>query len=193
MLKHLLLIAIIFQCFSGFTQGMDSDSTHHYIVMRSKSPYRLSYIIGEHKRVRLYNNKGHDAKGRLYFINDSTVQVINTFTLKRDTFNIKNIKKIQTASLLHQVGGITGVFVGATWMIGGVALIGSAANASSTFAPIAIFLGVIAVAASIPVLTIGSAMLHGHKMDVKRYDLKLHTAKGYKLKRKHLKYLYPRS
>lgn len=193
MLKQLLFILIFLIALSGFSQGIDSDSTHHYIVMRSKSGYRLSYVIGEHKRVRLYNNNGSDAKGRLYFINDSTVQVINTFTLKRDTFNIKDIKKIQTASLLHQAGGITGVFVGGVWMIAGVALIGSAAGASSTYAPIAIFFGLVAVVASIPLLSIGSVMMKGKKMDLKHYDLKLHTSKGYQLKRKHLKYLYPRS
>ncbi len=191
--KQLLFILIFFLTFSGFSQGIDSDSTHHYIVMLSKSGYRLSYVIGEHKRVRLYNNNGSDAKGRLYFINDSTVQVVNTFSLKRDTFKIRDIKKIQTASLLHQVGGIGGVFVGGVWMIAGVALIGSAAGASSTYAPIAIFFGVIAVAASIPLLSLGSVMMKGRKMDLKHYDLKLHTAKGYQLKRKHLKYLYPRT
>lgn len=191
MIKRLLFLIFLFQSFSGIAQGIDTDSTHHYIVMRSKSGYRLSYVIGEHKRVRLYNNKGTDAKGRLYFIDDSTVQVINVFTLKRDTFKIKDIKKIQTASLLNQVGGIGGVFVGGVWMIGGVALIGSAAGASSSYAPIALFFGIVAVAASIPILTIGSSMMKGRKLNLKHYDLKLHTAKGYKLKRKHLKYLYP--
>lgn len=193
MLKRLLFFALLYQTFSGFAQGIDTDTTHHYIVMKSKSGYHLSYIIGEHKRVRIFNNKGQDAKGRLYFINDSTVQVINTFTLKRDTFKIRNIKKIQTASLLHQAGGIGGVFVGGVWMIGGVALIGSAAGASSSYAPVAIFFGLIAVAASIPLLSIGSVMMKGRKMDLKHYDLKLHTSKGYKLKRKHLKYLYPKA
>jgi hypothetical protein len=192
MLRPFLFLFLLVGAYNGYAQGIDTDSTHHYIVMRSKSPNRMSYVLGESKRLKIYDKKGASIKGRLYFIDDSTVQVINTFTLKRDTFKISEIQKIQTASLLYQVSGITGLFVGGTWMIGGVALIGSAANASSTFAPIAIFFGAVAVAASIPVLATSAALLSGRKLNLKKYDLKLHTSKGYKLKRKHLKYLYPR-
>ncbi|MFM6982966.1 MAG: hypothetical protein ACKOXF_02460 [Chitinophagaceae bacterium] len=193
MKKLFLLLLLIFSIHQVSGQGIDTDSTHHYIVMRSKSPYKLSYVIGESRRIRVADKKGHSAKGRLYFINDSTVRVINAFTLRSDTFKISSISNIRTATLFNQITGISGLFVGGVWCIAGAALVGSSAGASSSYAPIALFFGLVAIASSIPIMITGAAMLQGRNLRSKHYDLKLHTAKGYKLKRKHLKYLYPRA
>lgn len=195
MLKPFLFLFVLLSSSQLQSQGIDTDSTHHYIVMRSKSPYKLSYVIGEKKRIKIYDKNGRAAKGRLYFITDSTVQVINTFSLKRDTIKIKDIKKIRTSSLVSQAAGTTGMLTGGGFFFGGIGLIASGAGpgASPNYGPVAIFFGLVCLAASIPVITVSAAFLNGKALPVHSYDLKLHTAKGYKLKRKHLKYLYPRT
>lgn len=195
MIRKLLLTLLIVSSTQLLAQGIDTDSTHHYIVMRSKSPYKLSYVIGEKKRIKIYDKKGRTAKGRLYFITDSTVQIINTFTLKKDTLRIKDINKIRTSSLISQAAGTTGMLSGGGFFFGGIGLIASGAGpgASPNYGPVAIFFGLVCLAASIPVITVSAALLNGKALPVQSYDLKLHTSKGYKLKRKHLKYLYPRT
>lgn len=195
MIRKLLLTLLIVSSTQLLAQGIDTDSTHHSIVMRSKSPYKLSYIIGEKKRIKIYDKKGRTAKGRLYFITDSTVQIINTITLKKDTLRIKDINKIRTSSLISQAAGTTGMLTGGGFFFGGIDLIASGAGpgASPNYGPVAIFFGLVCLAASIPVITVSAALLNGKALPVQSYDLKLHTSKGYKLKRKHLKYLYPRT
>ena len=190
MLRPFLFLFLMFGAWNGFAQGIDTDSTHHYLILRSKSPAYHSRIFKESKRLTLQHRNGKSFTGRLYFINDSTVQLINIVKLKSDTFALTDIAKLKNSTLIAGVIGYTGMAAGVGMLAGGVALI---ADGSSYGDELETSVGVVLTVAGIFYTIIGKSMTKGKQLHLYDYDLKQHTSKGYELKHKHLKFLFPRN
>ena len=189
MLRPFILLFLLLGAWNGFAQGIDTDSTHHYLILRSKSPANYSRIFRENKRLTLQHRNGKSFTGRLYFINDSTVQLINVVKLKSDTFKLNDIAKLKNSTLLAGVVGYIAMSTGAAMMIGGVALI---ADGSSYGDELETSVGSVLSISGIFYTLVGKSFVKGKQLSFYYYDLKQHTAKGYELKHKHLKFLFPR-
>ncbi len=189
MLKPFLFLFVLLSFSQLQSQGIDTDSTHHYLVLRSKFPAYHSRIFGEDKRLTLQHRNGKSFKGRMYFINDSTVQLINVVKLKSDTFKLNDIAKLKNSTLVAGVIGYTAMAAGVGMLFGGVALV---ADASYYGDELETSVGVVLSVAGIIYTFVGKSMVKGKPLHLYDYDLLQHTAKGYKLKHKHLKFLFPR-
>lgn len=189
MLRPFLLLFLLSVKLNGFAQGIDNDSTHHYLILRSKSPAYHSRIFRESKRLTIQHRNGKSFTGRLYFINDSTVQLINVVKLKSDTFKLNDIAKLKNSTLVAGVIGYTAMASGLGMLIGGVALI---VDGSYYDDELETSVGVVLSLSGIIYTFAGKSMVKGKPLHLYDYDIKQHTAKGYELKHKHLKYLFPR-
>ncbi len=190
MLRPFFLLFLLLGTLNGSAQGIDTDSTHHYLILRSKSPAYHSRIFGENKRLTFQHRNGKSFTGRLYFINDSTVQLINVVKLQSDTFKLSDIAKIKNSTLAAGVLGYTAMAAGVGMLFGGVALI---ADGSYYGDELETSVGVVLSVAGIIYTIAGKSMTKGKPLLLYDYDLKQHTAKGYELKHKHLKFLFPRN
>lgn len=188
-IKHPLFILFFFTSELLVAQGIDNDSTHHYLIMRSKSPAHHSHIFRENKRLTLQHCNGKSFTGRLYFINDSTVQLINVIKLKADTFTLNDITKVRNSTLLAGAIGYSTMAASSVLLLGGALMIADG-NVYGDETETAI--GVALSISGIFYALLGKSMIKGKRLHLHQYDLKQHTAKGYQLKRKHLKYLFPR-
>lgn len=184
-LFKLLFILGILLSENIYAQGIDTDSTKHYLIMRAKNPIVRSRIFGEGKRLMLFHKDKSKFRGRLYFINDTTIQLINAFTLKSDTFKLSDISKVKNSTLAARVGSLVAVSIGILMIKDGYDIY----NSNSFFGEI---FGNILIGSGIIYITGGILSKDGRTLNFNDFDLKQHTTKGYKLKHKHLRYLYPR-
>ncbi|MFM6982965.1 MAG: hypothetical protein ACKOXF_02455 [Chitinophagaceae bacterium] len=185
MLKPFLFLFLLFSFSHLQSQGIDTDSTKHYLILRSKSPAYHSRIFGEGKRLTLFHKNGNKFKGRMYFISDSVVKLINVVSLKSDTFALNDISKIKNSTLLSGIMSYTAIISSGFMLGGGIYLLADGGEIENIVGAFLTIGGVVYLAG-------GLSAKDGKPLHLYDYDLKQHTAKGYKLKHKHLKFLYPR-
>jgi len=184
-MHKLLLLFILFSFFSNATQAQtQNDSiTRKYLICKSTSFNFYSKIFVEGKRLLAVSNDGKKCRGHLKIINDTLFSLTNSWNFKCDTFNINQIRKLKNPNLLLTGLGIVSIPYGLWVAHVGYTMLGTGL--------IWDFLGKIWIIGGVSYCIVGPLVINGPKIDLTFYNLKIHQAKGYNLKKKHLKYLYP--
>ena len=184
MFKSLTLI-IVFMFFSDAVQAqMQNDSiTRKYLVCKSTIFNLFSKIFEEDKRLLAVSDDGKKCRGRLKIINDSSFSLTNSWTLKCDTFNINQIRKLKNPNLITTGGGIISVPIGLSLAYSGYTLL--------AYGLLGNLFGTMFIIAGAGTAIEGSLIINGRRIDLNFSNLKIYQAKGFKLKKKHLKSLYP--
>jgi hypothetical protein len=184
MFKSLVLLFVFLFFSHGIQAQMQNDSiTRKYLICKSTGFNFYSKIFVEGKRLLAISNDGKKCRGRLKIINDTLFSLTNSITLKCDTFNINQIRKLKNPSLLLTGLGIVSIPYGLWVAHDGYTMIGTGLLWD--------FLGKIFIIGGLSYSIVGPLVINGPKIDLTFYNLKIHQAKGFKLKKKHLKLLYP--
>ena len=184
MFKSKLLLLFFLYNFGFAHAQMQNDSiTRKYLICKSTSFNFYSKIFVEGKRLLAVSNDGKKCRGHLKIINDTLFSLTNSWNFKCDTFNINQIRKLKNPNLLLTGLGILSIPYGLWVANDGYTMLGTGL--------IWDFLGKIFIIGGVSYCIAGPIVINGPKIDLTFYNLKIHQSKGYKLKKKHLKYLYP--
>jgi hypothetical protein len=184
MLKSLVLLFVIVFFSHGIQAQMQNDSiTRKYLICKSTGFNFYSKIFVEGKRLLAVSNDGKKCRGHLKIINDTLFSLTNSWNFKCDTFNINQIRKLKNPNLLLTGWGIVAIPYGLWVAHDGYTMLGTGL--------IWDFLGKIFIIGGVSYSIVGPIVINGPKIELTFYNLKIHQAKGFKLKKKHLKYLYP--
>lgn len=155
-----------------------------YLVLRSKDIYRKNRFFEEHQRfvVRTYDKK--KMRGRLLIYNDSTIGLYNSMSGKVDTFLLSNVRVMNRVSLFSNLMGVTYFIASPIYIIIGYDMLlyggffGELLGSWMIFQGIGSGLG-------------GGLWLVGIPLPRTAFDYHIYNAKGFKLKKSMIKYLYP--
>lgn len=192
MLKPFLFLFVLLTFSQLQSQGTDTDSTYHYIILRPYSKFGSSHILQEGHRIKLFDRNGNITSGRMYFINDSTIQTINSHTKRKDTCSIDNIYKIKIYSPLNTLKGYgilaSGAIVGAI----GISMFFYTDDPSRPISEaITKITGAAVIATSVPIIKHGLNTMTGKSFKRSKHKFIYYTSRGKKIKRKDLKTLFP--
>jgi hypothetical protein len=183
MFKKLSLFLFILSVLTLAGQDNSADSLQHYLILQSKGNHKYSIVFRENKKIEIYDSAGKSFKGKLLFINDSLIKLINPHSSKQDTFLISEITKIRHTGLLNKIVGYPSLVSGSVFFILGSLLVSTSSKSDS----IAIAYGIASIVTSAPLLLISAILLHGKSYKISKYDFKILSANNRKLKRKDLK------
>ena len=130
------------------------------------------------------SDKGKKCRGHLKIINDTSFSLTNSWTLKCDTFNINQIRKLKNPNLITTGLAIISVPIGLSLAYFGYTLLGLGGISGDFIGPFFIIVGTGAAVE-------GALIINGKRIDLNFSNLKIYQAKSFKLKKKHLKFLYP--
>lgn len=182
MFKYLLVIYLVVSSLDVFAQ-LDSINRKYFIIF--KSNYK-SYILEEGRSLVVVDKNDKKSKGFLHVVSDSSI-AIESKDSKIDTFNLKDIKTVRIKNARMYIN-----YVSAAFMVGcsiGFYYIAYLFYEDGEIPELGNFFVVIGtVGLTMPVIAHYSL-----NKNYKSYDFKTFTAKGFKLKRKHLRDLFYKS
>lgn len=184
MYKSKLLLLVFMLTFSFAQAQMQNDSiTRKYLICKSTGFNFYSKIFVEGKRLLAVSNDGKKCRGQLTVINDTLFSLTNSWNFKCDTFNINQIRKLKNPNLFLTGLGIICIPYSLTVAGFGYTLLGVGSLGDLFGSLLIIHSAIVGLA--------GTSAINGPRMDLNFYNLKIYQAKGFKLKKKHLKHLYP--
>ena len=179
----LLLIVLLFSFSFAHAQTQNDSITRKYLICKSTGLNIYSKIFTEGKRLLAVSKDGKKCRGHLKIINDTVFSLTNSLNLKCDTFNINQIRKLKNPNLVFTGLGLLSIPYGISAAYGGYTLLGLGIL-GDVFGTMLIFSGSV-------VSLFGPLLINGPRINFNYYNLKIYQSKGFKLKKKHLKYLYP--
>ena len=183
MFKKLSLFLFLLSVLTLAGQDNAADSLQHYLILQSKGNHKYSIVFRENKKIEIYDSVGKSFKGKLLFINDSIIKLVNPHNLKQDTFLISEITKIRHTGLYNKIVGYPSLVSGSVFFILGSFLV----LTSSKNDTISIAYGIVSFVMSAPQLIGSAILLHGKSYKISKYDFKILLVNNKILKRKDLK------
>ena len=184
MFKSLVLLFVFLYFSHGIQAQTQNDSiTRKYLVSKSTIFNLFSKIFEEDKRLLAVSNDGKKCRGHLKIISDTSFSLTNSWTLKCDTFNINQIRKLKNPNLITTGLGIISIPIGLSLAHSGYTLLGLGLFGD--------LFGTMFIIAGAGTAIKGPLIINGRRIDLNFSNLKIYQAKGFKLKKKHLKRLYP--
>jgi hypothetical protein len=179
----LLLIVLLFSLSFAQAKTQNDSIIRNYLICKSTGLNVYSKIFKEGGRLLAVSNDGIKCRGHLKIINDTVFSLTNSMTLKCDTFNINQIRKLKNPNLVLTGFGILCIPLGISYAYAGYTLLGLGVL-GDVIGSMLIFSGSISS-------LLGPLIINGPRINLNYYNLKIYQAKGFKLKKKHLKLLYP--
>lgn len=179
MLKMLCLLCF-FVFFQTYAQNKNLKDTSWNLICLSKSNPGKSRIIRDGDRVIIKDNSGNKHRGYLLILNDSTLSVNNNWVKRHDTIYISNISFLMNPRIVDRV-----LFV--NFAISGIVTIG----VSTVFFGWIDGVGEYLLMNGLTAEVIAIGLKNGKRFGT-HFTFKTYQAKGFKLKKKHLRYLYPK-
>jgi len=180
-----LVPLLLFVFFShGIQAQTQNDSiARKYLICKSTGFNFYSKIFVEGKRLLAVSKDGKKCRGHLKIIDDTLFSLTNSWNFKCDTFNINQIRKLKNPNLVFTGLGLLSIPYGISAAYGGYTLLGLGILGD--------VIGTMLIFSGSVVSLFGPLIINGPRINFNYYNLKIYQAKGFKLKKKHLKYLYP--
>lgn len=157
--------------------------TTTYLVIAPKKSGKAK-VFSENKRLFIKTFDKHKMRGRLHFINDSTIYLYNTISRKSDTFKFSEIRTIRQVSLATNVLGITYKLQAIS-----IYFISRALRQSNKL--LVLILGHTMNYAIVPTYALSILFMQGQGSHSTHYTYHIYHAKGFKLKSSMVSSIYP--
>jgi hypothetical protein len=187
MFKKLCLILFLLSALNIAGQDNANDSLQHYLILQSKSNHKYSIVFRENKKMEVHNKQGEYFKGRMFVLNDSTIEIVNRHFSEIDTISISNISKIRYVGLANKIIAFPSILVGGGFLIVGGGIYAAAGN----YDPIGKAVGTAIIVLSTPFIALSAILFHGKSYKISKHDIMVYNTKISNLKRKQSKYFYP--
>lgn len=171
---------LCFSCFfQSYAQNKNHNDTSWNLICLSKGYPSESRIIRDKDRVIIKDSFGNKYRGYLLILNDSTISVNNDRVDRHDTICLNTINVLKHSSAFNR-------FIVIYFAIAGIGFV----EMSILFYALIEGLSEYFVVNGILSEALALAIKNGKRFD-KHFTFKTYQAKGFKLQKKHLRYLYP--
>jgi hypothetical protein len=187
MFKKLSLILFLLSTFKLAGQDNSTDSLQHYLILQSKGNHKYSVVFRENKKMEVHNKQGEYFKGKMFVLNDSTIEIVNFHFSEIDTISISNISKIRYVGLANKIIAFPSLLAGGGFLLLG----GGIYTAAGNYDPIGSAVGTAFMVISTPFIALSAILFHGKSYKMSKHDIKVYHSKIRNLKRKQSKHFYP--
>ena len=171
---------LCFSCFfQSYAQNKNHNDTSWNLICLQKSYPSESRIIRDRERVIIKDSFGNKHRGYLLILNDSMISVNNDKIDKHDTIYLNTIDLLKHSSAFNRFIVVYFVIAGIGFVEMSILFYGLIDGLSAYF----LINGILSEALAL-------AIKNGRRFD-RNFTFKTYQAKGFKLQKKHLRYLYP--
>lgn len=164
-----------------------ADSLQHYLILQSKGKHTYSVVFSENKKMEVTVKNGDYFKGKLFILNDSTIEIVNFHSSEVDTISISDISKIRYVGLANKIIAYPSLLVASGFLFGGWVVLSAAGKND----PIGSAVGTAFMVISTPFIALSAILFNGKYYKTSKHDIMVHHTKTKKLKRKQSKHFYP--
>ncbi|MEZ4805693.1 MAG: hypothetical protein R2852_09480 [Bacteroidia bacterium] len=158
-------------------QAQSKSDTTKYLLALYKYGYYSNRIIKDGTRLFAKDTTGKKLRGRMTILSETTFYLNNILKGQRDTFNLNELTKIRHTHVISS-------YYGVKFFLGGIiSIVGGAFTFDEEIRNGLFLFGTAATGTGVVFMT-------GHTFNRKTHSYKIYTAKGFKLKPKHLPYLF---
>lgn len=179
MYKLTILFVFILTIHLNAQTTLKDTTVRKYLILNHKY-YSFNKKIKEDKNLLIVHNNGKRRQGRLTIIDDNRIVIKNKLFGNIDTFYLSDIKRIRRPTVLSKFASI--------YILAGSGLkfvVAGLVYEDGTFPEI----GHILVAGGIVGIMESIAIYNGKRYNAQKYNYKVITTKGFKLKQKYIKHL----
>ena len=187
MFKKLSLILFLLSTFTLAGQENTSDSLQHYLLLQSKGNHTYSVVFRENKKMEVSVKNGDYFKGKLFILNDSTIEIVNFHSSEVDTISISDISKIRYVGLANKIIAYPSLLVASGFLFGGWVVL----SAAGKYDPIGSAVGTAFMILSTPFIALSTILFNGKYYKLSKHDIMVYHTKIKKLKRKQSTHFYP--
>jgi hypothetical protein len=180
MVRIFLLIG--FFCLMEVHGQLKDSAIRRYFVMESRGPLALHKIIKDGRRIWVRDTFRNSMRGKLRILNDTTIEIHNLFTREKDTFDVRAINKVKRPTLAGTLISIHYGIQGVALFVAGVALITYGDEWVRRIGYFVTGAGTLTAVASF-------SSVNGSSSRRENYKFRIINTRGFKLKRKYVKYL----